>query len=122
MSIESNAARPTPEAPPGFWEREASHYPKPLTPLGSSFVLDGINQAFPKVFEEFGLLVETIEFHEIGGYVYQRLKPFGPGGGGSLPPKFVLWLVLRVHPAFRQRTARCKEAMRSRLDLHMVQR
>ncbi len=122
MSIESKAETSTTEAPPGFWEREASHYPKPLTPLGSSFVLDGINQAFPKVFAEFGLLVETLEFREIGGYVYQRLKPFGPGGGGRLPPKFVLWLVLRLHPAFRQRTARCKEAIRSRRDVQLVQK
>lgn len=123
MSIESRTGTATSEAPAGFWEREASHYPKPLTPLGSSVVLDGINQAFPKVFEEFGLLVETLEYHEIGGYVYRRLKPFGPGGGSSsLPPKFVLWLALRLHPAFRQRTAQCKKAIQGRLDLRLVER
>ena len=124
MGVESNVETSAVEAPPGFWEREASHYPKPLTPLGSSFVLDGINQAFPKVFEEFGLLVETLEFHEIGGYVYQRLKPFGAGDGSgrNLPPKFVLWLILRLHPAFRRRTARCKEAIRNRKDRTLVER
>jgi pyruvate,water dikinase len=112
------------DVPPGFWQREASHYPRPLTPLGSSLLLTGINQAFPKVFAEFGLLLETLEFREIGGYVYQRVKPFGVSGSGSrtLPPKAAVWLMLRLHPSFRRRTARCKEAMRSRLDRTLIDR
>ena len=112
------------EVPAGFWQREKSHYPKPLTPLGSSLLLTGINQAFPKVFAEFGLLLETLEFREIGGYVYQRVKPFGVSGSGSrpLPPKAAVWLMLRLHPSFRRRTARCKEAMRSGLDRTLIDR
>ena len=124
MAIESKAETTRIDAPPGFWQREASHYPKPMTPLGSSLFLDGANQSFPKVFAEFGLLLETIEFREIGGYVYQRAKPYGVGeaGGGNLPPKVVLWLLLRLHPAFRRRTARCKEAIRSRQDRVLIER
>ncbi len=110
--------------PPGYWQREASHYPKPLTPLGASFIIEGINRAFRLVFEEFGFPLEALEFREIGGYVYQRMKPLGAGDGGSskLPPKWVLWSVLRLHPAFRQRAARCKEAIRSRRDRKFVER
>jgi pyruvate,water dikinase len=112
------------DVPPGFWQREASHYPRPLTPLGSSLLLTGINQAFPKVFAEFGLLLETLELREIGGYVYQRVKPFGVSGSGSrtLPPKAAVWLMLRLHPSFRRRIARCKEAMRSGLDRSLIDR
>lgn len=111
-------------APPGFWVREASHFPKPLTPLGSSLFLEGINRSFPKVFAEFGLLLDRFEFHEIGGYVYQAAKPFGVGdfGGGGMPPNWLLWLILRLHPAFRRRLARNKYAIRSGLDATFIDR
>lgn len=112
------------DAPPGFWQREASHFPKPMTPLGASFVLEGYNRAWPKIFADFGLLLDALELREIGGYVYQRAKPFGvsESGGGKLPPKPLLWLLLRLHPAFRRRTARCKEAVLERLDRRLIER
>lgn len=112
------------DIPAGFWQREASHNPRPLTPLGKSLFLEGVNQAFPKVFADFGLLIETLEFREIRGYVYTRPKPFGVGdrNGGKLPPKLLLWLVLRLHPAFRRRLATCKAALRGRLDRTLTER
>lgn len=110
--------------PPGFWQREASHYPKPLTPLGASFLLTAINQSFRKVFEEVGLPIEGLEFREIGGHVYQRMKPLGMGDSAprKLPPKFVLWLAVRLHPAFRRRAARCKQVVSGRVDRQYVER
>ncbi len=125
MTARERPATSAVEAPPGYWQREASHYPKPLTPLGASYLIEGINRAFRDVFEEFGFPLEALEFREIGGYVYQRMKPLGAGDGAGptkLPPKFVLWSVLRLHPAFRKRAARCKEALRSRLDRRFVDR
>ncbi len=111
--------------PPGYWQREASHNPRPLTPLGSSLFYGGTNQAFPKVFADFGLLLETLEFREIGGYVYTSARPFGlraGDGGGRTPPKPLLWLALRLHPAFRRRIATCKKALRGRLDRTLIER
>lgn len=112
------------DAPPGFWQREASHFPKPVTPLGASLVLEAFNRAWPKVFADFGAPVEALELREIGGHVYQRAKPFGvsESGGGKLPPKPLLWLLLRLHPAFRRRNARCGEAVRERLDRKLIGR
>ncbi len=112
------------DAPPGFWQREASHYPKPLTPLGASLTLEGFNQAWPKICADFGLLLETLEIREIGGYVYQTARPFGvsESGAGKQPPKPLLWLLLRLHPALRRRTARCKETIRRRLDRRLIER
>ena len=118
------AAKSSVTAPAGFWQREASHYPKPLTPMGSSFLLTSINQSFRKVFEEVGVPLEGLEFREIGGYVYQRLKPIGVGDSvpTKLPPKFVLWLAVRLHPAFRRRAARCKRTVLNRVDRDYVER
>ncbi len=56
--------------------------------------------------------------------MYTRAKPFGAGdgGGGKLPPKPLLWLGLRLHPAFRRRIATCKAALRGRLDRTLTER
>jgi len=115
---------PPVEPPPGFWQREASHNPRPLTPLGSSLFIEATGRSLPKAFAEFGLLAETLEFREINGYVYTAIKPFrvGDRGGGRLPPRWLLWLVLRLHPAFRRRIADNKRAMRDRLDLKLLDR
>ena len=112
------------EVPAGFWQREKSHHPKPLTPLGASLVLEASNRAWPKVCADFGVPLEALEVREIGGYVYQRAKPLGASesGAGKLPPKPVLWLLLRLHPAFRRRAARRRQAERERLDHKLIER
>ena len=124
MAAKSDRPTTAIDAPPGFWQREASHYPEALTPLGSSFLLTSINQSFRKVFEEVGLPLEGLEYREIGGYVYQRLKPLGVGDAApaKLPPKFVLWLAVRLHPTFRRRAARCKQTVLNRTDRDYVER
>ena len=112
------------EVPPGFWVRETTHYPKPLTPLGASLFMPAFNQTWPKVFADFGLLLERLELREIGGHVYQTAKALGASesGGGKLPPNPVLWLVFRLHPTFRRRAAQCKRALRGRLDRELIER
>ena len=39
-----------------------------------------------------------------------------------MPPKPVLWLLLRLHPAFRRRNADCKRALEERLHAQWVAR
>lgn len=119
------AAAPALEIPAGFWQREDSHNPRPLTPMGSSIFVDGLNQSFPKVFAEFGVPMETLAYREIGGYVYNSAVPLGAKAGDPprpMPPAPILWLALRVVPMFRRRLARCKQAMRTRADLKLVDR
>lgn len=129
MSIETPPQRKTApstpiEIPAGFWEREDSHNPKPLTPLGSSIFVDGLNRSFRTLFADLGLLIETLAFREIGGYVYNSAVPLGGAGGapGKMPPKPVLWLALRLHPAFRRRLKRCKQVTRTRYDRQLLDR
>jgi pyruvate,water dikinase len=118
----ATGAAPAIKPPPGYWQREASHYPKPLTPLGADFIIEPINRAFRVVFEEFGFPLEGLEFRDIGGHVYQRLKPLAGGSSSKLPPTWVLWSVVRAHPAFRKRAARCKEALTERRDRDFIAR
>ncbi len=110
--------------PAGYWQREASHNPRPLTPMGSSLFIEGVDKSFRKVFADFGLLIEALEYTEIRGYVYNHLKPFGApnGGAGRMPPKPLLWLAVRLHPAFRKRIAVGKKARAERLDQQLIDR
>lgn len=66
------------EPPGGFWQREGSHFPRPLSPFGRS--LPGIlgGGGLRAMFAEFGFLAEKIDFREIGGWVYQSMIPLAP--------------------------------------------
>lgn len=98
--------------PPGFWEREGSHYPLPLYPITRSAFLPVVNKAFRNAFTEFPMLLETIELREIGGYIYQRVVP--PGGKDRPAPPDWLWsLMVKIVPPIRTQIRRCEEAVRS---------
>jgi phosphohistidine swiveling domain-containing protein len=93
------------EVPPGFWEREASHAPKPWTPMSLSAGMDQPrNQAIRRMFGEYGILAETLEFAQIGGWDYSRLVPLG-GKDRPAPPAFLMPLLIRLVPVMRHRIA-----------------
>ena len=110
------AAEPVPvpvEVPPGFWEREASHAPKPWTPMSLSVALDQPrNRALRRTFAEFGLLAETLECRQIGGWEYTRLVPLG-GKDRPAPPARLMPLLIRLVPRLRRRIADAVAAVRS---------
>jgi phosphohistidine swiveling domain-containing protein len=113
----AGAAEPVPvpvEVPEGFWEREASHFPLPLSPMTRSVELAAQNDAFARSFAEHGVLADGLEFREIGGWMYTRVVP--PGGKDRpVPPAPLLWLLLRVQPALRSRLAAARRAIREDL-------
>ncbi len=100
------------EAPPGFWQREASHSPKPWTPMLQSVFFEPRNRAIRGMFAEFGFLAETLEFAQIGGWEYQRLVPLG-GTDRPAPPGWLMPLSIRIVPAMRRRIHDCVAAVRS---------
>jgi phosphohistidine swiveling domain-containing protein len=100
--------------PEGFWEREASHYPEPLSPFMRAIELPAQNAAFLHAFAEFGVLLEGLEFREIGGWVYQRAVPLG-GKDSKTPPWWLLAVVARIVPVLRRRIDVCRDAVREDL-------
>jgi pyruvate,water dikinase len=101
------------EVPPGYWDREASHAPKPWTPMSLSVAFgDPRNHAFRRLFAEFGLLAETLEMRQIGGWEYSRLVPLG-GKDRAAPPAFLMPLLIRLVPAMRRRIANSVAAIRT---------
>jgi pyruvate,water dikinase len=99
------------EAPPGFWEREASHAPKPWTPMSLSALGQARNRAVRRAFAEFGLLAETLEWAQIGGWEYTRLVPLG-GKDRPAPPARLMPLLIRLVPRLRRRIADAVAAVR----------
>ena len=97
--------------PHGFWQRNDTYYPHPLSPLFRSFFLDALNAAYRRFFAECGALAVGIVSREIGGWVYMRAEPFG-GRDVPLPPRWVMWLALRLFYPMRTRIAAAVTAVR----------
>jgi rifampicin phosphotransferase len=106
---------PPVDVPAGFWQREATHFPRPLTPMASSSFLDIHNTAMREMFSTYGLLLEAVEMRELGGWMYARAVPLG-GTDRKAPPASLMWLLVRLVPQLRRRVADCREAIRG--DLH----
>jgi rifampicin phosphotransferase len=118
---EAHEEGPAADVPPGFWERDASHFPLPLTPMMRSLVTDRQNAAFREAFAEHGALADGLEFREIGGWVYSRIVP--PGGVDRPPlPAPLMWLMVRIHPDLRRRVAIARRTQRDDLPGEIIRR
>ncbi|CAN5781641.1 PEP/pyruvate-binding domain-containing protein [soil metagenome] len=107
------------DPPAGFWEREASHFPRPLSPMTRSLELATQNRALASAFAEHGLLPDGLEFREIGGWVYTRVVP--PGGKERpMPPRPLMWLLVRTVPQLRSRVAAARRAVREGLSEQLL--
>lgn len=100
-------------APEGYWQREASHYPQPLTPIFRVFPQWG-TQIWRAISAENGMLIDGIEFREIGGWVYQRIVPMG-GKDRTPPPSWLMWALVRTVPSIRSRVKACIRSVRDDL-------
>ncbi len=100
------------EPPPGFWQREASHAPLPHSPMNHSLFFPLRNAAMKHMFDEFSLLLETMEFREIGGWEYTRMVPLG-GKDRRAPPAWLMPLLIRIVPNMHSRIKQMVEVIRS---------
>ena len=96
---------------PGLWELEATHFPKPMPTFGLDRLIRGFKLGFAEGAEKYGLLISHFEIEIVNGFWYQQLVPFGATKGRTHPPpKTILWLVTRLHPAMRRRIRSSREA------------
>ena len=72
------------------------------------------------MFAEFGLLAETLEFAQIGGWDYSRLVPLG-GKDRPAPPAFLMPLLIRLVPRDAPPHRRCGGAIRADKAGHLVE-
>ena len=114
------------EVPPGYWERDAFHEPVPMSPFGRVLLFEQIMKVFPVVFAEFGILLERAEATFIGGWIYRRVIPVGAPpadpGRASPPPRWLLRILMRVHPTIRRRTSAARRAIAADLPATVIRR
>jgi rifampicin phosphotransferase len=104
----------------GFWFKDTSHFPTPLTPFGASVYLPALTKALPPFAEEFGLLFDGVEQRSFGGEVYAHVIP--PGGKDRpIPPPWVMWLAVRLAPPLRRRARIARAAIDSRLPERILE-
>ena len=105
--------QPKLEPPPkGFWIKDDSHYPSPITPFGASTYLPALENGGRVMCQEFGLLLEGLLNRCLGGEVYMSPVPLG-GKAGPPPPKWVLYLLVRLIPEMRRRRKVADDLLRS---------
>lgn len=100
------------EPQPGFWQREGSHYPSPLSPM-FRVLFDAFNASIKRAAADFSLLTEGIEFREIGGWAYQRIVPLGGKDLPLTPPAWLMPLLIRVVPQMRSKIRGAIEVVRT---------
>ena len=98
------------DIPPGYWEHDASHFPDATYPI-DSLVPGLVSDAVESWVREFGYLFDGIEFRDIGGWNYQRLRPIGGKEGPTLPG-WLMWVLVRTVPILRRRTAIARDSVR----------
>jgi phosphohistidine swiveling domain-containing protein len=107
--------------PPGYWEREASHLPLPLSPFSERAIIEGLNRAVRRTCAELGLLLDAVQARNIGGWFYVGVVPLG----GKEPPRLPGWLVpvtFKLVPPLRRRIRDSVEAMRADVAGALLQR
>ena len=96
------------EVPGGYWESDAEHLPKPLSPMGRTVMVPSFTYGSEKMCSVSGLLLERFQYRDIGGWMYMRLVPLG-GKDMTPPPPIVMKILLRLIPAMRARIKRATE-------------
>ena len=66
------------EVPPGYWTREGSHAPLPVSPFSEAAISDVGNSALRGMVTELGLLFDGLQMRTIGGH---RGRNDRKGGG-----------------------------------------
>lgn len=112
------------EAPgPGPWEAEGAHFPRPIPHFAREAFRRAFKVGFAASTARYGLLLSHFEAEFVNGFWYQQPAAFGaPKGAKGPPPKAVLWLLTRLHPALRARireTERAFAEKRWRDDLRL---
>jgi pyruvate,water dikinase len=110
------------EAPgPGTWERDNSHCPPAATPLYQRVASFTMTETYRDVFARWGGPLETMEVRFVNGKMFRRLVPLiGAKRTGPPPPRPVLWLATRLHPAFRKRERAARRTLAERPYLDAI--
>jgi pyruvate,water dikinase len=96
---------------PGEWTWDGAHLPNVPTPIYRAVHQQTLSTSIARMFERYGVPLGTIREEFVNGRGYSQLTPLVGKPGAAPPPKPVLWLATRLHPAFRRRAKAAAHAL-----------
>ncbi len=100
---------------PGAWQRLADHFPGALTPEYQLLYSETAPPAMAANFENYGVLAGGLDVAYVHGHLYVAPVPLaGPREMTRTPPAVLVWLLARIHPTFRRRTAAARRTLHRR--------
>jgi pyruvate,water dikinase len=110
------------ELPPGTWEKDVSHSPRPVSPLMASLLLRG-DRVVAEWTSRWGLMIAGLRSESFGGEIYTQPVPLVGGvEPGPTPPWWVLGIAARVVPPIRRRLMAAARAEASGLAGAVIRR
>ncbi len=93
--------------PPGCWELDATHFPRPVTRFWAETFPRHFGSGYREGARRCAVLLDRIEWKPFARYMYMAPVPIGAPrlAAARTPPRPVLKLYLRVHPELRRRVA-----------------
>ncbi|HZD23895.1 MAG TPA: PEP-utilizing enzyme [Acidimicrobiia bacterium] len=103
---------------PGTWSRDPSKQSRPATGFFKALVPRTLNDVFGEVGPRYGLLIDGFHVVDVNGWLYVRPSPFGaPDKAGPPPPRWVMRILLLIHPGLRARRKAAARALAGRFWL-----
>lgn len=109
------------DVPPGAWQRDEFHeMTAPISEFGLLMGQEQVIRSFGRVFAELGIMIDRAEARRIGGWLYTRMIPVGapdPKIGSTPPnppPRWLLFLIMRLHPESRRRARAARDTLATR--------
>jgi phosphohistidine swiveling domain-containing protein len=97
---------------PGGWMRLADHFPGALTAEYQRIYAETAPAGMADYMTRYGVLAKGIDVGFVHGHLYIAPVPLaGPREMKRTPPGAAVWLMSRLHPAFRRRTRAAQRAL-----------
>lgn len=99
-----------------FWERDATHFPFPMTRYFAEVACKQLTDGFAHAFARYGVLLESLEHISIHGFMYMSPRLVGvPIEASEPPPAAIFEQMMQNHPEILRRRKACKQALSSGL-------
>ncbi|MEM7286543.1 MAG: PEP-utilizing enzyme [Actinomycetota bacterium] len=73
---------------PGPWQQDEAHVPHGFSPMVEELYPESAVRGFSETFARWGVLLDTLQFGIVNGFLYQQPQPFDvPGPDGPMAPE-----------------------------------